>query len=103
MQATNLDERKILTFREANQFGPNNFRIKDDVDNVIRGVNFGFSLKVIGALKLEDIEPGKTVSHVQVFSMPPPKTEHLVLTVDLKCFGLTDEVKFLIPGSAIAR
>jgi len=80
------------------------FKLKDDVDNVIRGVNYGIMSKPVGALTgTEDILPGATASHIEVFSVPPPKTEFLILTVKMACVGGDGEVKFKIPASSITK
>jgi hypothetical protein len=80
------------------------FRLRDDVDNVIRGINYGIASKPVGALTgSEDIAPGSSATHVELFSIPPPKTEFLVLTVDLACLGGDGEIEFKIPASSIAK
>ncbi len=53
----NTDERKILRYREGNQFLAPHFLLKDDVDNVIRGVSYGYTSMPIGALT------GKKILH----------------------------------------
>jgi len=101
---TNLDDRRILRFREGNQFMAGHFKLRDDVDNVIRGVNYGIMSKPVGSLSgTEDILPGATATHIEVFSVPPPKTEFLILTVDMACLGGDGEVKFKIPASSISK
>lgn len=100
----NLDDRRILQFREGNQFLAGHFQLRDDVDNVIRGINYGIMSKPVGALTgTEDILPGATATHIEVFSVPPPKTEFLILTVNLACLGGDGEVKFKIPASSISK
>ncbi len=99
----NIDDRRILRFRKGNQFMAGHFRLRDDVDNVIRGINYGMS-KPVGALTgSEDIAPSSTATHVELFSIPPPRTEFLVLTVDLACLGGDGEIEFKIPASSIAK
>lgn len=96
----NKDDRKILRFDPGNMFGTPSVRMKDDVDNSIRGVNYGLGSEVIGSLnKLTDINPGETVSHVEVFSLPPPKTRYVVLTFYEKAFDLKEPVSFKIPAA----
>jgi hypothetical protein len=96
----NADDRKILRFSQ-NTFLSSKFSLRDDVDNVIRGVTYGAN-KIVGALRSGDeIDPGATVTHVEVFMIPPPKTESLVLTIDLEAFGKEGLVKFTIPANAI--
>jgi predicted Zn finger-like uncharacterized protein len=101
---SNVDERRILRFDEGNQFMASHFRMRDDVDNVIRRVNYGFGHTVVGALtENEDITPGMTVNHVELFSTPPPKTEFLILTIDLKCVGGEGSIQYRIPADQIRR
>jgi hypothetical protein len=100
----NTDDRKILRFRRGNQFMAGHFRLRDDVDNVIRGVNYGMGAKPVGALTgSEDITPGGSATHVELFSVPPPKTEFLILTVNTACIGGQGEIEFKIPSTSIAR
>lgn len=100
----NKHSRKILRFRKANQFLAGHFRLRDDVDNAIRGVNYGAGSKVVGALSgSEDILPGKTASHIELFSVPPPKTKFLILTVNLACFGGKNDIEYKIPAASIER
>ena len=101
---TNTDDRKILRFRKGNQFMAGHFRLRDDVDNVIRGINYGMTSKPVGALTgSEDIAPGANASHIELFSVPPPKTEFLILTVNLACLGGDGEIEYKIPASSITR
>lgn len=101
---TNTDDRRILRFREGNQFMGGRFRLRDDVDNVIRGINYGITSKPVGALTgSEDIAPGDSATHVELFSIPPPKTEFLVLTVDLACLGGDGEIEYKISASSIGK
>ena len=101
---TNTDDRRILRFREANMFMENNFRLRDDVDNVIRGVSYGVGAKPVGALTgSEDIAPGASANHIELFSVPPPKTEFLILTVNLESLGGEGEIEIQIPANQIKR
>lgn len=94
----NTSERKILRFRKANQFGPSDFELQDDVGNRLRGVSYGATNKIVGSLTgSEDINPGQLAGHLLAFSVPLPKTEHLVLTINTQCFGGSDIIKFQIP------
>lgn len=100
----NLDERRILRFREGNQFLGGNFKLRDDVDNVIRGIDYGMMSKPVGVLTgSEDIAPGSSATHIELFSIPPPKTEHLILTVDLACLGGEGLIEFKIPAASIEK
>lgn len=70
--------------------------MRDDVDNVIRGVNYGTGSPVGALTGNEDILPGDEVTHVVIFSVPPPKTRYLILTMDLGAFGSEGETRFKI-------
>lgn len=103
LRVKNIDDRRILRFRDDNPFLGSRFVLKDDVENSIRGVSFGFSSHIVGALRSsDDILPGASVSHTEVFSVPPPKTKHLVLTVDLSAFGGDGTIDFKIPREKMA-
>lgn len=98
----NTHERKILRYDEDSGFLAGNFRLRDDVENVIRGVNYGVGSRPIGALSGgEDILPGKEAAHLKAFGVPPPKTKYLVLTVDLAAFGGEGKTRFRIPVERI--
>jgi len=98
----NVHDRKILHFSGGNSFGPSQFRLTDDVDNSIRGINFGITNKVVGAMtRTADIPPGEAASHIEVFNIPPPKTQFLILTMDAKAFGGEGLVRFRIPAETI--
>jgi len=99
---TNIHERKILNFGDSGSFGPNNFALVDDVKNRIRGVSFGFSNKLIGAVSTtDDIPPGEQRTHLEVFTIPPPKTQHLILTINLQAFDGDGRIKYQIPINKI--
>lgn len=98
----NAHDRKIMTFHNKS-FGPSYWQMVDDVDNVIRGIDFGFGSKVIGAIESgEDIPPGEARNHIEVFTVPPPKTQSLTLTLDTQAFGGEGSIRFHIPAAAIA-
>lgn len=103
LQFANKDPRKTLVFDTDGRFGKTYFLLEDDVDNVVRGVNFGFSTIVQGAIQERDINPGETVTHVCVFTKPLPKTEFMTLTVDLSCFYETGDVVFKIPINSLQK
>lgn len=104
MQFTNKDDRKVVTFRDERNLGGSVFRLKDDVGNIIRPVTFGFSNQVVGALDSSaQLDPDGTVSHLQVFDVPLPKTKSLVLNVDLYCFEGEGELEIEIPIEAVKR
>lgn len=100
----NTDDRRILRFKEDNPFMGSHFKLRDDVDNGIRGVRYGIGAKPKGALtSADDIAPGATASHVEFFAVPPPKTEFLILTIDLACLGGEGDVEFKISANAISQ
>jgi hypothetical protein len=40
---------------------------------------------------------------VEFFSVPPPKTQFLILTIDLACLGGEGEVEFKIAANSIRQ
>jgi hypothetical protein len=101
---TNKDERKQHSLQGDGNFGASRFQVVDDVANVVRAVDFGFSLKVVGAVEgFADIAPLQTIQHIAVFSVPLPKTEHLILKIDLQCIGGEGIAKYIIPMDAISK
>ena len=101
-RVTNTDDRKILNYRKGNSFGPGYFSLSDDVGNRFRCVSSGIGNDPIGTLSvIDDILPGESRTHLEVFTIPPPKTEHLILTVDLKSFGGDGRIKYKIPAAQI--
>ncbi len=99
---TNPHDRKILRFSGGNRILGGNFKLVDDVDNFIRGIDYGIMTEVSGALTAaDDIDPGSEVSHVEVFMVPPAKTKHLIVTIDLSCFEKEGKVSFKIPAESI--
>ena len=99
----NTDDRKILRPHLANQF-MKCFSLRDDVGNQIRGINYGITSEPVGALTgSEDIKPGSSSTHIEIFSIPPPKTEFLILTVDLACFDGDGKIEFKIPATSIVK
>ena len=102
LQVVNTDERRILRYREANMFLAGHFSLEDDVGNTIRGVTYGAGSEIVGALTgSDDILPGKTATHVEVFKKPPAATESLTLTVNLAAFGGEGQAKFVVPADKI--
>lgn len=101
---TSKDDRKVVTFREDRVMGGSVFRLRDDVDNIIRPVTFGFASKVVGAFdKFEELKPEESLTHLQVFDIPLPKTKSLVLNIDLYCFEGDGEVEIEIPVAEIKK
>ncbi|MCA9090070.1 MAG: hypothetical protein KDA90_15725 [Planctomycetaceae bacterium] len=100
----NTDGRKVVRYQEGKSRLTVPLRLRDDVDNVIRGIDYGATLVSAGSLAgSQDILPGETISHVEVFSLPLPKTEYLVLTVNTGCLGGDGEVEFKIPAATITQ
>jgi hypothetical protein len=86
----NTSERKILTYypeREATlrdeKFALPTFSLKDDVGNYI-GCSPFYQLPGMAPRGTRGVTlpPGKTLTDIQVFDLPPPKTRHLLLKVD---------------------
>lgn len=102
LRVRNTHDRKILRFREGNMFLAGYFRLRDDVDNVIRGIDYGAGANPVGAMSTsDDILPGGVATHVEVFAAPPAKTQFLILTVNLEAFGGSGSTEFKIEASQI--
>lgn len=93
LRVENTDERKIVR-RVDNAFLATDPRLEDDAGNMIRGVRYG-AAKPKGEMN-EDLNPGDTMTHVEVFTVPPPATKFLVLTIDFEIFGSEGEATFQI-------
>jgi hypothetical protein len=103
LQIVNTDDRKLLQFNPGNVLEPHRLVLHDDVDNLIRGATFDVTALPIGSLTgTVEIAPGASASPVEMFSVPPPKTQHLILTMDLEALGSTGEAKFKIPIGEVA-
>ncbi|MFO1004650.1 MAG: hypothetical protein U0929_01725 [Planctomycetaceae bacterium] len=101
IQVRNTDEKKIVTFNDAG-IGPNHFSMRDDVDNIIRGVSTGVSNQIVGAISSGyDIQPGEEATVIKVFKVPPPKTEYVILSVDLAAFSKQGGARFKIEAKDI--
>ncbi len=100
----NKDERKSLRFSGTRAFNTSRFRVRDDVDNVVRPVGFGLTTKVVGAIEdVEELNPEESLQHLAVFEVPLPKTQSLTLTIDLECFDGEGEVLVEIPYEAVEK
>lgn len=88
----NKDERRKLNFRA------DNLTLVDDVENRIRG---SFHESSEGLKKYDEILPGTSVSHVALFEIPLPKTQHMNLTVDLALLGNEGVIEYTIPFGSI--
>lgn len=92
----NTDERRIAR-RTKNVLG-SYFYMQDDVENYIRWINFGFSDNLEGALSTNtDLLPMRRATHDVPFQVTPPKTKSLTAFVDMKAFGESGQLAFLIP------
>ena len=96
----NTDERKIYTFHDG-RFGSNHFFMKDDVGNTIRRVSMGSSEIANAIPSSHDIQPSEEATIIRAFKIPPPKTEHLVLSVDLAAFSGSGQAHFKLKASEI--
>ena len=98
-QIKNKDERKVLTFSGGND--EDNFTFVDDVGNDVHG-SFRFMDQFVGTF-FGDIAPGVSEAHAQAYSVPLPKTEHLILTVDLSSCDGEGKIEFKIPATEIEK
>lgn len=93
----NKAERREMRYYD-NRFA-STFRMRDDVDNSVQGV---VNDDLVGALRSgEKIAPEAEVTHIQLFVLPLPKTQHLDLGIDLKAFGAQGEITFRINAADI--
>jgi hypothetical protein len=100
LEINNADERRIV--RVANSFLKVPFGMFDDVENVIRGVNFGATAKPAGQISPnDDINPETTTKTVAVFNIPPSKTKGLTLIVNLDQFGGKGNLLLDVPVAKI--
>ena len=49
----------------------------------------------------EQLKPESSLTHIEVFDKPLPKTEWLILTVDLEVFGGDGELEVEIPIDSV--
>lgn len=91
----NNDERKIKKFIRDGAF-----KLQDDVDN---RVHEEYAEAAGGLGKYNEILPNSTVSHIELFDIPLPKTEFLQLTIDLERFDGEGKVQFKIPSTSIEK
>ena len=99
----NKDDRKSFGFRGTQPFGTPRFRIRDDVDNIVRPVGFGM-IKVVGAIEnAGNLKPEESLQHLEVFEVPLPKTQKLTLTIDLACFDGEGELQVDIPYENVQK
>lgn len=94
----NTHDRKILNFYKPGYLTGSTFSMVDDVDNEIRCQYFSSSSDVVGTLSsIDDILPGENRTHLEVFMIPPPKTQYLMLSIDLKSVAGEGKIKVKIP------
>ena len=96
-QIKNKDERKVLSF---SNFDGSRFTLADDVQNGVDAMfwQYEWEGKFFG-----DINPEMSETHVQAYSVPLPKTKHLILTIDLSSCGGEGKIEFMIPAASIER
>ncbi|MEL6899176.1 MAG: hypothetical protein AAFP90_23990, partial [Planctomycetota bacterium] len=84
--------------------GRTSFQLRDDVDNVVRMIDYGFSCSVVGRkTSADDLPPGESKTTKIVFQLPLPKTQSLVATVDLQFIGRRGKVEFEFSPNDIRR
>jgi len=97
---SNLSDRKVMKSRPNG--GMNDYyTIKDDVENNIRPVNFGFSTYIEGSQATSDVDPGSSVKQIEAFQKPLGKTKSITLRIDLSAYGDEGFVDFVIPSTQI--
>jgi len=97
----NTNDRKIVSYNEG-RIGASQFSMRDDVDNNIRGVRLGVSDEIVGAISSgHDLQPGEEATVIKVFRIPPPKTKHLIISVDLAAFSKSGHAKFTLESGEI--
>lgn len=98
----NRDRRKVMMFMRESMRESNHFELVDDVANTVHGVSLGFWDSPVGALrKIEEILPEQERTHVELFEVPLPRTEHLILTVNRAAVGGNGKVKYKIAADEI--
>ncbi len=96
----NISERRIVRFTE-DMFLNDAFTLVDDAGNTIRRVSYGASTVVSAMDGSDDLNPGDQTTHVEVFAVPPPGTEYLLLTIHLDAFSSSGDVGYRIEASDI--
>lgn len=72
-------------------------RLHDAAGRPVRRVTFGYRNRVAGAMHGgTTLEPAEEAGHVEVFRVPEPGSQPLILSVDLALFGGTGEAAFLL-------
>ena len=62
----------------------------------------GASRQIVSSIpSVYDIPPSEEATIIRVFKIPPPKTEHLVLSVDFAAFSGRGQAKFKLEASEI--
>ena len=76
--------------------------LEDDFGNLLRSPALPAGTRLAAGL-LEDAElaPGEPRTHELAFEIPPPISDHVVLTLDLAHLGESGRVRFRIPRSRI--
>ncbi len=100
IEIKNTSDRKVLRIRD--ETFTSWIRVIDDADNGLRGISYGISSKLKGSVTDDDdINPGDHVVFIRAFTVPLPKTEHLILTLDQEMLDGEGTVDFKVPVSRI--
>jgi len=99
-QVKNTDERKVLNFRDSSGYD-DKFRLVDDVGNTI-DTTYGDHWRLVGAFSGE-VLPEATATHLIAFDIPLPKTEYLILTIDLTAVGGDGKIEYKFPYSSVEK
>lgn len=85
----NISPRKILRFEDLGGWSGENPELRDDAGNEI--------LKVPGAMRGGDLDPGVATTRDLLFKVPPPQTQYLLLRLNFRMFGSDGAARFEIP------
>lgn len=98
VSVNNLHDRKTLRLADENAYRPHHFHVFDDVGNVVAGKDYApYSLQS----EIQDqIKPQEDLTGLLFhFEDPLPKTEYLVVHVNLAAFGLDGHAAFRLEMS----
>lgn len=104
----NFDPRKQLTLypRGDDDVLPvttNRISAVDDVGNRIPNNNSGYdAVRYAGQMgEADTIDPESSASHIEVFALPLPKTESILVTINLRCVSDYGQVVYRVPVSSM--
>jgi hypothetical protein len=89
----NSDPRKILEYFEHDD----TYCLADDVGNKIDPKHINLTDNVDGVTRYEKINPEQKLKFIKIFNLPLPKTESLLLTVDLKNLKSEEKLNIAVP------